>query len=148
MKPAIDRDFRTLPGRETTAIAGSSMGGLISLYAAYQRADLFAAVGAMSPALWFGERAFLRYLSAARRAVRPRIYLDIGLHEPAQAVADVRSLRDSLLDAGHGDRDDLHYVEDESGGHNEETWGRRFTRALPFLLGADPDRVTGDGPGG
>jgi predicted alpha/beta superfamily hydrolase len=146
LKRMIDRDFRTEADPESTAIAGSSMGGLISLFAAYRRPDVFGSVAALSPSLWFAGRAMLRYLEAMRHHLHPKVYLDIGLHEPTHAVADVRSLRDRLLAAGHRDGDTLHYVEDESGGHDEETWGRRFSRALPFLLGVAPPR--GDGPNG
>jgi len=48
LKPRIDATFRTKPGREHTAIAGSSMGGLISLYAAAEYPDVFGRVGAVS----------------------------------------------------------------------------------------------------
>ncbi|MBM4186014.1 MAG: alpha/beta hydrolase [Gemmatimonadetes bacterium] len=138
LKPIIDRDFRTLRDRAHTAIAGSSMGGLISLYAAFHRADVFGAVGALSPSLWFGERAFLRYLRSHPRIVSPRVHLDIGLHEPSHAVADVRALRETLEKVGHTGGSGLQYLEDETGAHDEETWGRRFSRAMPFLVSGAP----------
>src|SRR5262245_44761431 len=49
VKPLIDRDFRTLPERATTGILGSSMGGLISLYAFFACPEVFGFAGAMSP---------------------------------------------------------------------------------------------------
>jgi alpha-glucosidase len=45
LKPFIDRHYRTLSGRENTAIMGSSMGGLISLYAALEYPDVFGNAG-------------------------------------------------------------------------------------------------------
>lgn len=48
LKPRIDRDYRTRPQPRFTAVAGSSMGGLISLYALGERADVFGKAAAVS----------------------------------------------------------------------------------------------------
>ena len=61
LKPLIDVDFRTLPDRENTSILGSSMGGLISLYAFFRYPNIFGAAGAMSPAFWFANLVSLVY---------------------------------------------------------------------------------------
>ena len=55
LKPEIDRRYRTLADRENTAIGGSEMGGLLSVYAGLSRPDVFSTVLAMSPAIWFAE---------------------------------------------------------------------------------------------
>src|SRR5436309_9793997 len=52
LKPYIDATFRTKPEREHTHIAGSSMGGLISLYGALHFASIFGGAGIFSPSLW------------------------------------------------------------------------------------------------
>src|SRR5207248_11162023 len=62
VKPLVDRAFRTLPDRGHTVIAGSSLGGLISLYALFRYPDCFGAAGVLSPALWFADGAVLRYI--------------------------------------------------------------------------------------
>jgi predicted alpha/beta superfamily hydrolase len=138
LKPMIDRDFRTVPGREGTSIAGSSMGGLISLYGLYRHPDIFGAAGVLSPSVWFGRKAVLDFLTTTRTRLARRLYLDIGLDEPTTAIDDVRRLRDHLLADGMVPGVDLDYVEDEFGAHNEETWGRRVSRALPFVVGKLP----------
>ena len=51
-KPLIDQNFRTLPDREYTFIGGSSMGGLMSLYALLQYNDTFSRAAALSPSIW------------------------------------------------------------------------------------------------
>ncbi|MCC7131491.1 MAG: alpha/beta hydrolase [Gemmatimonadales bacterium] len=135
LKPMIDTGFRTLAERRHTAIAGSSMGGLISLYALYRYADVFGSAAALSPSVWFARRAILPYIARHADLAVGRLYLDIGLDEPSGAVSDARALRDLLLDTGLILGRDLDYVEDEAGAHNEETWGRRVSRALPFVLG-------------
>jgi enterochelin esterase-like enzyme len=48
LKPRIDREYRTKRGRKHTAIAGSSMGGLISLYAITRYPKTFGVAGAVS----------------------------------------------------------------------------------------------------
>jgi predicted alpha/beta superfamily hydrolase len=53
LKPAIDREFRTRPEPAHTGIVGSSMGGLISLYAFFREPSTFGSAGVLSPSLWF-----------------------------------------------------------------------------------------------
>jgi len=55
LKPEIDSRYRTLPGHEYTGIAGTRMGGLISLYAGITRPETFSHVMSMSPSIWFAE---------------------------------------------------------------------------------------------
>ena len=139
VKPRIDAAFRTRPERTHTVIAGSSLGGLISLYALYRHAGIFGAASVQSPALWVARRAIFRYLerhTPAAAGGAPRIHLDVGSEEGAETLADARRLRDFLLDAGYGDGRDLSYVEEAGAGHTEAAWGRRFREALPFLLGS------------
>jgi predicted alpha/beta superfamily hydrolase len=133
IKPLVDARFLTLPRRETTGVAGSSMGGLISLFAFFARPDVFGLVGALSPSLWFAGRAIFGLLEAA--PFRPgRLYLDVGRLEGADTVENARRLRDLLRAKGYVLGAHLRYVEDRGGKHEEAAWGRRFRAALPFLL--------------
>jgi predicted alpha/beta superfamily hydrolase len=133
VKPLIDRQFRTEPERAHTGIAGSSMGGLISLYGFFRHPAVFGFVGALSPSLWFADAAIFPFLEAAP-LVPGRIYFDAGDREPPQAVADVGRLRDLLVAKGYRPGRDFSSVEDPQGAHDEAAWGRRFRHALPFLL--------------
>jgi predicted alpha/beta superfamily hydrolase len=133
LKPLIDRDFRTLPDREHTCIAGSSMGGLISLYAFFRNPDVFGVAGVMSPAFWFGKRAIFGYVEKAE-FTPGKIYLDIGTQEGKQTLDDVRRMRDLLMDKGYRLRRDLFYVEESGASHEEAAWRRRIRFAVPFFL--------------
>jgi predicted alpha/beta superfamily hydrolase len=135
VKPLVDREFPTLPEPRHTAIGGSSMGGLLSLYALYRRSDIFGAAAVLSPSLWFADGAIFEYI---RRSPRPqgRLHLDIGTAEGAHALSDVRRLRAILEGAGFREGHDLSVLEDEGAQHHESAWGRRLALALPFLLGA------------
>ena len=133
LKPLVDRRFRTRLSRDHTLIAGSSMGGLISLYALFRHPDVFGGAGVLSPSLWFGGGAI--FANVDRAAFVPaRIYLDIGALEGTEHVANARRMRDLLLAKGYRSGQDLRWLESRTGCHNERSWGRRFARALPWLL--------------
>src|SRR4051812_9334479 len=65
VKPLIDERFMTIPDREHTGIVGSSMGGLISLYAFFRHPEVFGFAGVLSPSLWLTERATFSYIENA-----------------------------------------------------------------------------------
>lgn len=146
LKPQIDRLLRTLPGRESTGIIGSSLGGLISLFGFFERAETFGWVGALSPSLQFGDGEFLRYLE--RRAYVPgRIYLDVGSEEGARPrlgrylfrpfarpyPARVRAVFRRLVRKGYSAGESIILVQESGGRHHEEAWARRLPFALRFL---------------
>jgi predicted alpha/beta superfamily hydrolase len=142
VKPRVDRLFRSRPARESTAILGSSMGGLISLYGFFRYPSVFGAAGVMSPSLWFGQGAVLDFIQEARPP-RGRLYLDVGTHEGIGTLRDTRRLARLLVRKGFK-RDTrrstraaqrLRYVEDPDGRHGEWDWARRLEGALEFLVG-------------
>lgn len=137
VKPIIDRDFRTRPEREATGIAGSSMGGLISLYAFFRRPETFGFAGVLSPALWFGARGIFGYVKE-RPFVPGRIYLDIGTNEGQEALGDARRMKALLEEKGYRVNHDLLFYVEMGGRHNERAWARRLKHVLRFLLGAPP----------
>lgn len=152
LKPRIDRDFHTLPESAATGIAGSSMGGLISLYALLAYPEVFGFCGCLSTAFWFGNFGLHQTIRTRSRGIG-KIYLDVGgregetfgdlpepwrsiVRDPDEAyVQGVRSLRDLLLDQGYEAGRSLMYVEEPEGIHRESAWARRLPEALRFLLG-------------
>lgn len=147
VKPLVDRSFRTLPDRPYTGIMGSSMGGLISLYAFFHRPDIFGFTGAMSPSLWFANGALFDYIEQA--PLTPgKIYLDVGTREgagpPARAKSawrryppdesNLRRMAALLESKGYRRGHDLLYIEEEGARHRETAWARRLPEALRFLL--------------
>jgi predicted alpha/beta superfamily hydrolase len=134
VKPVIDRDFRTRADREHTGIAGSSMGGLISLYAFFRYRHIFGFAGVMSPSLWFAQRAVLDWVQRQPFA-GGRIYIDVGMREGQKTLDDVMNLRDILRAKGYRNLHDLLCVVDTAGDHSERAWARRLHRQLRFLLG-------------
>jgi predicted alpha/beta superfamily hydrolase len=134
VKPLVDSAFRTLPDRDTTGIAGSSMGGLISLYAFFRYRHIFGFAGVMSPSLWFADGAILDWV-ARQPYAGGRIYIDVGMKEGERTMRDVMRLRDLLEAKGYRNLHDLMCVVDTAGDHSERAWARRVRRKLAFLLG-------------
>lgn len=148
VKPLVDAEFRTDARPEATIVAGSSMGGLVSLYAFFARPETFGGVAAMSPSVFVANDAPVRWLG--ERAYRPsRAYVDVGrlegeprrfgpLRLPGATrpyVVRVRRAVAALERLGWTRGKDLLYVEDLRGTHDEASWGRRLPAALRFLLG-------------
>lgn len=144
VKPLVDSSFRTRTDRASTGIAGSSMGGLISLWASLRAHEHFGFCGAFSSALWVGEERIFEYV---RQHVAPglRVYLDcgrlegVGRYGQREYLEANRRMRDILKAQGY----DLVWVEDRRGHHNEADWRRRFGPVLEWFLnpGARPDRI-------
>ena len=134
VKPLIDADFRTRPDREATGIAGSSMGGLISLYGFFRFRYVFGFAGVMSPSIWFAGSAILDYVRRQSHA-GGRIYIDVGMKEGQKTLDDVMLLRDILEEKGYRNLHDLLCVVDTAGDHSERAWARRLQREFRFLLG-------------
>jgi isoamylase len=136
VKPKIDARYRTRTDRDSTAIFGSSLGGLISLYAFFLRPSPFGRAAAMSPSIWFGGRRILDVVEHARH-VRGRLYLDVGTEEGAGTLRDARALAQMLRQNGYRSKAVFRYVEASRHRHNEHDWGLRLPGALEFLLRTD-----------
>jgi predicted alpha/beta superfamily hydrolase len=132
VKPRIDAQYRTRRNRESRAIVGSSMGGLISLYHFFLPGSPFGRVGAMSPSIWFGGRRLLEYVAQVG-APHGRIYLDTGTAEGRETLRNTRTLARLLRRKGYG-AGTLRYLEAHGHGHTETDWARRLPEVLQFLL--------------
>jgi predicted alpha/beta superfamily hydrolase len=146
IQPLVQATLPVLDGPADTLIGGSSLGGLMSLWCAWERPDRFGLVLAMSPAFPPGQA---RLLDLVRSPVgRPlRVHLDTGGREGRDVPSDrflprwswgfrrdVRQTRDALLAAGLREGHDLRYVEDPPAVHREACWAARLPDALRFLL--------------
>ncbi len=138
LKPHIDRNFATQPGRDTTWLAGSSMGGLASLYGAYRHADVFSRAACFSSAFWFAADQLSAFLKTVDVTLLTKVYLDVGTQEGSRQnneeerlsyINDTRRIHDQLAAQGLGP-DRLRVVFDEGGQHNEAAWARRLPEAL------------------
>jgi predicted alpha/beta superfamily hydrolase len=136
VKPAIDAKYRTLPDRENTAVAGSSMGGLVSLWLGLNT-DAFGAVGVFSPAFWTSPN-FTKSVMEGTKKDGLRIYMDMGTEEKGNLTGDywqdALSVREALLKQGYKEGEDFLWNPGEGDEHNEKAWAKRLPVALRFLL--------------
>ena len=136
LKPFVDSHYRTQADAGHTAVGGSSLGGLMSMWLALHHADVYGAALVVSPSVWWDGELLLREAGASRwpDAGRPRLWLDIGGREGPGAAEAVRKLRDTLQAHGWSAKT-LRYVEAPEAAHTEAAWAQRVPGMLDFLYG-------------
>ncbi len=142
LKPYVDSAFRTLPDRKHTAIMGSSLGGLLSFYAALKYQDVFGMAGIFSPSFWFSDSVW-RFVRMHPAKQQIRLYLLCGGNESTEMVPDMMAMKDSLLSAGFANENISTKVV-PGGQHNEKLWREAFGKAWLWL--SDQQNVTGVKP--
>ena len=134
LKPYIDQHYRTQPGPAHTAILGSSMGGLISLYAGVKYPQVFGRVGLFSPAFWFAKDSVLRLVKQHRPLpATSRFYFLAGPAESPAMVPYMAEVRDALLAIGVPPPH-ITFKTPADGQHAEWFWQREFGPAYQWLL--------------
>ncbi|HEX8701154.1 MAG TPA: alpha/beta hydrolase-fold protein [Myxococcaceae bacterium] len=139
IKPLIDDKYLTKPGAEFTGVAGSSLGGLVSMYFGITRSDTFSRIGVISPSVWWADRDIVTRVQALNAKPPLRIWVDIGTNEDGsvseseETVNDTRALRDALIAEGWVLDTDLKYLEVQGGRHHENSWAARMDQILKYL---------------
>lgn len=139
VKPFVDGQYRTRPGREHTAIVGSSLGGLSASYAIHRAPDVFGKAGVFSPSYWVSKESYA-HARAAPLPADARVYLYMGGREGGEAVPDVERMAAQLREtlAGPGNVT-LHVA--AAAEHNEAAWREAFPVAVRWLFGLAPAPV-------
>jgi predicted alpha/beta superfamily hydrolase len=134
LKPLIDREYRTLPGPESTALGGSSLGGLITLFLGFEHPEVFGKLAVLSPSIWWNNRSILSFVEAPISRPNLRIWLDIGTGEGGRHVRDTDQLFKLLKRRGWQEDIDLAYQRVPEAFHSEDAWADRFDDVLRFLF--------------
>ena len=92
LKPYIDRNYRTLPDRKNTILAGSSMGGLMALYGVTVYNHIFQRAACLSPSLWVSSGKVLEMVARAHIRRDTCIYMDYGSEEMFNHAANAEAL--------------------------------------------------------
>jgi predicted alpha/beta superfamily hydrolase len=129
VKPWADANLRTLADREHTAIMGSSLGGIASVYIAQQHPEVFSRAGGVSSSFWWNDGGFIKNVPA-RQPVK--FYIDAGTG--GDGLEDTRKMRDAMLAKGYRLNQDLYYYEAEGGIHNEKSWAARVHLPLTWFF--------------
>lgn len=133
LKPLIDKNYRTLPDRENTAVGGSSMGGLISFMLLWEHNDIFSKAACFSPAFKYIGLDYVSFVDSAASKKRDfSLYLDnggVGLEEQLQPGID--DMMEVLKKHGY----EFEWNIDKNAEHNEAAWAKRAWRPLLQFFG-------------
>lgn len=143
LKPFIDTYYRTLTSPSDTFVAGSSLGGLVSLFLLREYPEVFGGCGALSPSLWWDGEGLLRQAERdGRWAAGKRVWLDMGTEESGWGdegghVLRTRRMGEALVRAGLSVGEDLRCEIVEGGQHNEAAWAARVGEVIRHLVGGE-----------
>jgi predicted alpha/beta superfamily hydrolase len=145
VKPRVERAFRVKTDAANTAVGGSSLGGLISLYAGTQHPEVFGKVLAESPSLAFGGTPYWKSVFEPVQKWPGKIYIGVGGRERVDDAkgselfaGEVKQFNSFLESKGFTERTKRCIIEKDAV-HNEDAWAKRFPEALRFLFPAPTD---------
>jgi predicted alpha/beta superfamily hydrolase len=136
VKPLIDKNYKSKPDKKNTAIAGSSLGGIISFMILWKYPDVFSKAACLSPAFHIGEYNCISDVRNYKGKKNVKIYIDngsLGLEEKLQPGVD--EMLSLLGGKGYVRGKDLEYFKAANAEHNERAWAKRNWRWLEFLFG-------------
>jgi predicted alpha/beta superfamily hydrolase len=140
VKRRVDEGYGTRAERENTFIMGSSMGGLVSLYAVCEYPDVFGGAGCLSTHWPAGDGAVVEYVrEAVPAAGRHRIYFDCGTETLDAAYEPYQKRVDEIMrEKGYEEGRDWVTYRFEGAEHSERAWRKRVGIPLAFLLRRKP----------
>ncbi len=125
LKPFVDENFRTLPDRKNTIIAGSSMGGLMALYAVTVYNHIFQRAACLSPSLWVAPGKVLEMVARAHIRRDTTVYMDYGELEMFNHLAN----QEAMISTAHllmTKRVNLALRIVPGGNHSEASWEKQI----------------------
>lgn len=134
LKPYVDENFRTWPQREATAIAGSSMGGLMAFFAVVRHNHVFSKAACLSPSLFICAEEISKEFEQMEMNPDTRIYWSFGTKE----LSPVRRVKTEIL------LNEYKWLLESRGGlgrvrfianakHNEKNWSAQNPDYYSFL---------------
>jgi predicted alpha/beta superfamily hydrolase len=130
LKPFIDKNYRTLPSKENTAIAGSSMGGLISYYAALKYSNIFGKAGIFSPSFWIAPQ-LKNFTDSLSTKVNSKFFFSIGDSEGQNYIDDMQNMAEQL---GTKSNTMIYTLVAKEQNHNEKNWRSLFAEFYKWIM--------------
>jgi len=129
LKPYIDQHYKTKINKKNTSIAGSSMGGLISLYAVLKYPKIFGAAGIFSPAFWTASGIDSAVFNNSK-AVRSKLFFYAGGKESERMIPDMQRIETLIKEHSHAKvKEEI----DANAQHNEAAWQKHFPSFYKWL---------------
>jgi alpha-glucosidase len=139
LKPYIDLNFKTQTNNLNTTIWGSSLGGLISLFAIIKYPKTFSKAGIFSPAFWINNNELFEFVKKSEIDPNAKFFFLIGSQEgetlksASNMVSDQHEMVQLLLDKGIIDKNIIDKVIPD-GHHNQILWSTNFAEAYQWLI--------------
>ncbi len=134
LKPLIDSKYRTRSDPSETAVMGSSLGGVVSFYLAWQWPEVFGKAACLSSTFSYRDDLIERVAAEPKRPLK--IYLDSGW--PRDNYEPTRAMRDRLIWKGYCPGSELFYLAFPEAKHDENAWAARSPIPFQFLFGKLP----------
>ena len=133
LKPYIDKKYRTKKDAANTIIAGSSMGGLISMFAVIKYPRVFGKAGVFSPAFWVAPQLKTDIEKKVKTSTHKnlRIYFYGGDQEGAEMVQGMLYIFELMRQKGASK---MKVRINAEGRHNEPTWRNEFPAFYEWIL--------------
>ena len=131
LKPFIDQHYRTLKDANNTTIAGSSMGGLISMYTIAAYPEIFGNAGIFSPAFWLAPSIYSDIKEKLDNLKSNKVFFVAGDKEGPAMVRDMKKVY-AILNPDESNGDVL-FIEKQDGKHTEWFWHREFVSFYQFI---------------
>ncbi len=133
LKPYIDERYKTLPDRDNTFMAGSSMGGLISLFGGLHYPEVFSKAGIFSPALWIvpGVLEKIQSITESNTTYPQQFFFYGGENEGGNMVQNILNVVELLR------KYPLYTIKttiDAEGEHCETCWRDKFSQFYKWLF--------------
>ena len=134
LKPYVDANYRTKPGKDYNALIGSSLGALISNYGGIKYSQTFSKIGSFSPAYWIVANQFNNYITNSTANLSDmRIYFIAGSTESTSMASDITLVKNNLQNKGLAAANTMVKL-DSYGQHNENYWKGEFSAAYKWLF--------------
>ena len=133
LKPVIDQNYRTWPQREATAVAGSSMGGLMAYYGVLKHNDVFSKAAALSPSLFLYPGPLHELINSADLNPDTRLYMSMGSTELRRNRRRIWQLLQGFSKPLNR-KDIMTHINYVKGGrHDEASWEKESPEWFDFL---------------
>lgn len=134
LKPFVDKEYRTKKDRDNTAIIGSSMGGLISLYMLWEHGDIFSKAACFSSGFYLDDGSLFTDLRRSTAKLNhTKIYLDCGGVDLDKDFLPQNEEVHQLL--AQNKKITMEYKYFPKDPHNELAWRKRLPNTFKFLFG-------------
>jgi predicted alpha/beta superfamily hydrolase len=122
LKPFVDKNYRTRKNKKNTSIAGSSMGGLISLFTVLKYPNVYGSAGIFSPAFWTASCIDTTVIKNAKN-LRSKLFFYAGGKEGDTMIPDIQRIEEEIKKVS---KSPIKEVIDTNAKHHEAAWRKYF----------------------